>query len=92
MSQYTLKGQTKWASCGHDQQLSHVFLTIFEGEDTLYTSLSERRGGLDLDAAEAKLQAHGLPMPAALKEDLLRDLQSHNPRNHTGTFTVEEDS
>ena len=28
-------------------------------------------------------------MPAGLKAELLRDLQGHNPRNHTGGFTVE---
>ena len=99
MSQYTLNSkneqaqsrsaQSRSAQCGHDRQLGHLFLNVRQGEEVLYTSLSEPRGSLDLDTLEARLLEHGLPMPAGLKAELLRDLQGHNPRNHTGGFTVE---
>jgi len=95
MSQYTLNGKKTptskpiWALCGHDKQLSHVFVDVFYGEDVVYSSRGERRGGLDLDAAEAKLQEHDLPMPAALKDSLLRDLKGQNPTNTTGSFSTE---
>ena len=81
--------QSRSAQCGHDRQLGHLFLNVRQGEEVLYTSLSEPRGSLDLDTLEARLLEHGLPMPAGLKAELLRDLQGHNPRNHTGGFTVE---